>query len=105
MEKKVILITGSSSGIGKATSEYLAKKGYRVIGTSRKAQSKENTSSIPDISPCIIKMDITDKESIKKSIAFPAGRFLVSCAARKLINKFTNLLQEKILWPFQVLHN
>ena len=75
MEKKVILITGSSSGIGKATSEYLAKKGYRVIGTSRKAQSKENTSSIPDISPCIIKMDITDKESIKKSIAFIQKKF------------------------------
>jgi short-subunit dehydrogenase len=32
---KVILITGSSSGIGKASAEYLAQQGHIVFGTSR----------------------------------------------------------------------
>lgn len=32
---KVILITGASSGLGKATATYLAKKNYKVFGTSR----------------------------------------------------------------------
>lgn len=34
----VVLVTGASSGIGKSIAEYLAQKGYRVYGTSRKIQ-------------------------------------------------------------------
>ena len=34
--KKTVFITGASSGIGKITSLYLCKNGYKVIGSSRK---------------------------------------------------------------------
>jgi len=34
----VVLVTGASSGIGKSCAEYLAGMGFKVYGTSRKAQ-------------------------------------------------------------------
>ena len=36
--ERVALVTGASSGIGKATAELLARCGYRVFGTSRAAK-------------------------------------------------------------------
>ena len=37
-EHGVVLITGASSGIGRASALYLAERGFRVIGTSRSAE-------------------------------------------------------------------
>ena len=36
---KIILITGASSGLGKATADYLARKNYKVFGTSRNPEN------------------------------------------------------------------
>ena len=37
----VALVTGASSGIGRATAEALREAGYRVFGTSRKGGPRE----------------------------------------------------------------
>jgi short-subunit dehydrogenase len=75
MENKVILITGASSGIGKATAEYLAKKGHKVIGTSRKAQFKEGTTSSNGNTLILIQMDVTDEKSVKNGVTFIQNKF------------------------------
>jgi short-subunit dehydrogenase len=59
--KKVILITGISSGFGKETSELLAVKGHTVYGTVRK-EIESNTKFN------VLKLDLTDPDSIKKAV-------------------------------------
>lgn len=54
--KKVVVITGASSGIGKTTAEYLYNKGYAIYGLSRNAGSSEGIN--------YIQCDVTIKESI-----------------------------------------
>ena len=39
----VVLITGASSGIGKAVGMYLSKKGYKIYGTSRTPEKYPNS--------------------------------------------------------------
>jgi NAD(P)-dependent dehydrogenase (short-subunit alcohol dehydrogenase family) len=60
---KVVLITGASSGIGKACAEYLAAKGLTVYGTSRKDTTDTSISHLR-----MLKMDVTDALSVKKGI-------------------------------------
>jgi NADP-dependent 3-hydroxy acid dehydrogenase YdfG len=57
---KNILITGASSGIGKAIGEYLTEKGHKVIGTSRRPDKYHAKFEM-------IALDVTDQESIKKA--------------------------------------
>lgn len=59
---KTVLITGGSSGIGKAIGEYLTTKGYNVFGTSRNPERILN-STFP-----LLKMDVNETESIEAVI-------------------------------------
>lgn len=60
---KVILITGASSGIGKASAEYLAKRGHTVFGTSRYPGSYEKPGKYT-----MLQMDVTDTDSIQTAV-------------------------------------
>lgn len=61
---KVVLITGASSGIGKAIGSFLSKKGYKVYGTSRKPKDLEKFSFE------LIALDVLNIDSIEKAVHF-----------------------------------
>ncbi len=61
----VVLVTGASSGIGKAIAQRLSQKGYKVYGTSRKPCNQElgNGGLIK-----MLQMDVLSEESVKEAI-------------------------------------
>lgn len=64
-KKKIILITGASSGIGKETALFLAKEGFIIYAGSRQPELLENLEK--NIIP--LKLDITDGVNIERAIA------------------------------------
>lgn len=60
--KKVVLITGGSSGIGKSVGEFLLEKGFTVYGTSRNPQKISNHPFK------LVALDVTDVETIDAAI-------------------------------------
>ena len=59
--KKVVIVTGASKGIGRATAETFFKKGYVVYGLSRSGECAEGV--IP------VKVDVTDGAMLEKVYA------------------------------------
>lgn len=67
MNKKVILLTGASSGIGYETAEFLAKQGHIVYGAARRVDQMESLKQF-GVKP--IHLDVTSQESIDEAVAF-----------------------------------
>jgi NAD(P)-dependent dehydrogenase (short-subunit alcohol dehydrogenase family) len=63
---RAVLITGCSTGIGRATAERLAKGGWRVYATARRLESIENLKA----SGCeTLRCDVCDEASIRSAVA------------------------------------
>ncbi len=66
MKNKIALVTGASSGIGKATALVLAKNGYSIIATGRRAERLEELGQeIPaGVSFLPLVFDVRDREKV-----------------------------------------
>jgi len=62
--KKVVLVTGASSGIGKKVAEYLSEQGLIVYGTGR------NPIITDSMTYELIPLDITDSNLINKAVNY-----------------------------------
>ncbi len=72
MKDKVVLITGASSGIGKATAEAFAMKGAHVVVAARRKEALDSVvASIEALGgkASAIKTDVSDAKSVEQMVA------------------------------------
>lgn len=63
MERKVVLVTGASSGIGKSIGMLLASNGYTVYGTTRKLIAHQDFSHFE-----MVQLDVMHQDSVNAAI-------------------------------------
>src|SRR5579862_5002674 len=63
---KAVLITGCSSGIGRATALWLAGKGWTVYASARRPES---IAELADAGCRTLTLDVTDEESMRAAVA------------------------------------
>lgn len=63
MARKIVVVTGASTGIGQATANLLAERGYTVFASVRKESDAEQYAANPNIHPLL--MDVTDRDMVK----------------------------------------
>jgi NAD(P)-dependent dehydrogenase (short-subunit alcohol dehydrogenase family) len=103
-EQKTVLITGSSSGIGRATALYFYERGWNVAATMR---SPGKAGWLPENGRLIAPpLDVTDTRSIRKAIDATIERFsaidvLVNNAGYALTGAFEAYTDEQIRKQFE----
>lgn len=76
IKDKVVVITGASSGIGKATAEVLAKAGAKVvIGARRTDRLKEIAAEFEKGQVLYQTTDVTDRQSVKSLVDLAQQQF------------------------------
>jgi len=64
--QKTILITGSSSGLGRATAKLFASKAWKVIATMRNPDKETELDKLAGV--VLLPLDVTDSKQIKETV-------------------------------------
>jgi NAD(P)-dependent dehydrogenase (short-subunit alcohol dehydrogenase family) len=99
---KTILITGASSGIGKASAALFAAKGWNVIATMRRPDASLEADNL-----LVEKLDVQDLDSIQHAVDAGIARFgaidvLLNNAGYGQYGLFEALSREDIQTQFEV---
>lgn len=64
--QKTILITGSSSGLGRATAKLFSSKGWKVIATMRNPDKETELDKLAGV--VLLPLDVTEPKQIKATV-------------------------------------
>jgi NAD(P)-dependent dehydrogenase (short-subunit alcohol dehydrogenase family) len=103
--KKTALITGTSSGFGKAAAKLFAKKGWNVVATMRRPEAEKELVGLDDI--LVTRLDVQDQSSIAEAVEAGISRFgridvLINNAGFGLFGLFEATPLEKVREQFDV---
>jgi NAD(P)-dependent dehydrogenase (short-subunit alcohol dehydrogenase family) len=102
---KTVLITGASSGLGKAAAKLFADKGWNVIATMRSPEKEEELSQLANV--LVTRLDVQDFDSIGRAVSAGIAHFgkidaLVNNAGYGLMGIFEASNREQIQKQFDV---
>ena len=102
---KWILITGASTGIGRATAEYLASKEFSIYACARKDSDIKELNKIENVTA--VKLDVTDEISILEAVKFikesKSGLYaVINNAGITKVGPLMDLLTQDIVDQFDV---
>lgn len=70
---KTIMITGSSSGIGKTTAKLFQERGWNVVATMRSPDKETELTELDNV--LVTKLDVADRDSIREAVDAGTARF------------------------------
>lgn len=102
---KTIFITGTSSGLGKATAKYFAANGWNVAATMRRPELETELSSYDNIK--IFRLDVTKLDEVKEATAQAIEAFgtidvVLNNAGMGTYGALELAREEDIDWQFNV---
>ncbi|NEQ55702.1 MAG: SDR family oxidoreductase [Leptolyngbya sp. SIO3F4] len=102
---KTILITGSSTGIGRATAFKFQKEGWNVIATMRTPEKEEGLDKLDNV--LVTKLDVLELGTIDSALAAGIDRFgkidvVLNNAGYGLMGTFEAIKRESMVRQFGV---
>ena len=103
--KKTILITGASSGIGRATARLFAEKGWNVAATMRAPENEKDLKELPNLK--LYQLDVSKNEDLETVISKVQNDFagidvLFNNAGYGAVGAFEKSTEEEVLQQFEV---
>ncbi|MEM9336389.1 MAG: SDR family oxidoreductase [Patescibacteria group bacterium] len=73
MSQKTILITGSSTGIGRATALHFQEQGWNVVATMRSPEKEAELTKLDNV--LVTKLDVQDESTIASAVSETIEKF------------------------------
>ncbi len=101
---QTVIITGSSTGIGRATAFLFHERGWNVVATMRAPESETELDQLDNV--LVTRLDVTDRPSIEAAVAQSMERFgsvdvLVNNAGYGAFGLLEATSHEKIVRQFE----